>query len=197
MKLMRHLTAVKTCDGYRLHIDYSTPSGWTYTITWPVPLQQPPEEIEQFISSKNLKESMARSLRRWCYSGYSLYENGFFMGREDGSELNYVDAYEKSRQSAYVGLSPLDFYLISTRNRPVPASLKEPVTVIQEYLDDMRATPREEKMLWHWVYEGNSLSHNPDNKKMHFISWLRYRDEIGEYVWDVEDLADTDDVLPF
>ena len=160
--------------GYHLRIEYRAGPAWSYNITWPVLLQHTPEEIEHYITANHFREAMARSLRRWCYSGYTYRENGFFLGRESGSDLSYGEAYEKARQSAWIGLSPIEFFLISTRRRPVPASLKQSIPTILEYLDISRAVPDEEELVWTWAYEGHSIYCNPSGlDDMDFISWLR------------------------
>ena len=174
MELRREFEWEKLNDGYEVTILYEADSEFCYNIVWPVHLKHTPKAINKYISQRNLSEAMARSVRRWCYSGYSYEENGFFLGRESGSELNYIDAYEKARQSEYIGLSPLDYYLVSTRRRPVPATLKQPIPEIVKYLD---------------MNKGGSIYANPcDLGDMDFISWVRYEseDDVEMSEWEYE-----------
>ena len=194
MTLERKFYIRKTHDGYSLEVYYNLGTDEVYSFTWPVRLQHTPAEIEQYISSHSLPGALAQSLRKWCYGGYSLNENGFFLGRENGSNLNYIDAYEMARQGEYPGLKPLDFFLISTRRRPVPAILKQPISEVVTYLDFCGANRHEEEATWKWVYEGHTLDENPNElDDMDYISWYRW-DFWSEVRYGTHDY---DDELPF
>ena len=208
MWMERILNTLRTDDGYQLQINCRTSFTEELLLTWPVILKHSPEEIEQYISDEGLGYKLAQSVRKWCYSGFSYRENGFYLERESGSGLTYVDAYRRAKDEDKF-LTPIDFYLISIRRRPRPAFLRPSAFSIKRYLSDMGATSDEEALVWEWVYEGNSVYSNPCGiEGLDFISWIRRdgEDEQNNYIRWVDFTLKTkypfngnalDELLPF
>ena len=166
----------KQGNGYRLRVFLFLGLKLVFSYFWPVLLQHTPEEVEEYISRTNLPKSLAESLRLWFFSGYSIYENGYFLGRESGSALDYVSAYRLVQRNEYPmkKTTPMDFYLISTYRRPDPGVLQESVLTVLSFAEKHGATPEEEADLWEWVYSGNSIHKNPCGEdEFDYIAWRR------------------------